>query len=107
MVTISKECLKSIGVTGLVQNQRININGYIRSIPFTTSRGTTKRTIAIIPDELKLYKEDSLPDVCIVLLTAHVDSNVRHRTNVSEFDLRTHVNLRFVFYFHFLRHHFT
>lgn len=95
LVTISKECLKSIGLTGLVKNQRLNINGYIRSIPFTTSLGTTKRAIAILPDELKIYKEDTLPDICIVLLTAYVDTNVKHKTNISEFDLRTHVNIRY------------
>lgn len=96
MLTLPKKILKSNGIENVVKNQKLNISGLIRSIPFTTSEGETKQFVTIIPNELKFYKDEkeALPDICVVLLTAYIDTDIWHDKNASGFNLRTHVPMR-------------
>lgn len=98
MLTLPKRLLESTGINGLERGQRLNINGYVRSIPFTTSHGKTRRAISIIPHNIELYTDeaDSQQDVCIAMLTAHIESPIWHQNNLTMFNLRTHVPIRWV-----------
>lgn len=96
MITLSKRILDSTGIEGLKRGQRLNINGYVRSIPFTTSNGRTRRAISIIPHNIELYNDGEGPpqDVCVVMLTAHIESPIWYQDNLTMFSLRTHVPVR-------------
>lgn len=98
MLTLPKRVLESTGINGLERGQRLNINGYVRSIPFTTSHGKTRRAISIIPHNIELCNDETEPqqDVCIAMLTAHIESPIWHQNNLTMFNLRTHVPVRLV-----------
>lgn len=97
MVTIPKKVFESTGMDSIKKGQKVNINGYVRSIPFKTSHDKTRRAISIIPHEIQLYtdRDDPMEDVCIVLLQAHIESLIWHFDNLTAFKLRTHVAVRY------------
>lgn len=97
MLTLSKNLLESNNISSLARGQKLNINGYIRSLPFTTSLNKMRRAIAIIPYDIKLYKndEESPQDVCIVMMTAHIESPIWHQNDLAMFNLRTHVPVKY------------
>ncbi|XP_055320108.1 uncharacterized protein LOC129577329 [Sitodiplosis mosellana] len=96
MVTFPKRLLETTGITGLERGQKFNINGYVRSIPFKTSHGKMRRAISIMPHSIELYNDEaeSVQDMCIVMLTAHIESPIWHQENLTMFSLRTHVPVR-------------
>lgn len=96
MLTLPKRILESTGINGLQRGQRLNVNGYVRSIPFTTSHGKMRRAISIIPHELGLCNDGdgTAQDMCIVMITAHIESPIWHQDNLTMFSLRTHVPVR-------------
>lgn len=56
-----------------------------------------RRAIAIVPNEIKTYKTDEeqpSEDVCIVMMTAYIESPIYERKNATMFNLRTHVLIR-------------
>lgn len=97
MVTIPKKVQKSNGLNLLMRNQRFNINGYIRSIPFVTSKRKTRRAVSIVPHDIELYKVDGdgpIEDVCIVMMTAQIESRIHNESKWMAFTLKTHTPSR-------------
>lgn len=96
MINIPPKVQKICGISSLSRGQKFNINGYIRSIPFKTSMGKTRQAIAIIPHDIDVYEsgEEVPQDVCIVMMTAIIESKIFNHGNIVTFHLRTHVPLR-------------
>lgn len=88
--------LESTGIDGLKRGQRLNVNGYIRSIPFKTSNGKARHAISIIAQNIELYndKDEPAQDICIVMLTAYIVSPIWYQENLTLFSLQTHVPVR-------------
>lgn len=88
--------LESTGIDGLKRGQRLNVNGYIRSIPFKTSNDKSRQAISIIPQDIELYNDEEKPvqDMCIVMLTAYIVSPIWYQENLTLFSLQTHVPVR-------------
>lgn len=96
MINIPPKVQKLCGVESLARGQSFNINGYVRSIPFEIASGKTRRAIAIIPYEIEVYENglESNQDVCIVMMTAFIESKIFNQRNIMSFHLRTHVPVR-------------
>lgn len=96
MVIVPVKIQEAIGVPAIKRGQRLNINGYLRSIPFTDFNSKQRRAICIFAREIEIYPNDyDLPtDICIVMLTAHIESPIWQRNNQSIFNLRTHIAIR-------------
>lgn len=86
---------KTSGIRSLVKGQRINVNGYIRSIKFKISPDKIRSAIAIIPYDIKILSNDDLyQDICFVIMTAHIESKIWDDGKHMSFSLRTHVPFR-------------
>lgn len=99
MLRLSKELLESNNISKISRGQKLNVNGYVRSISFTTELGKTRRKVSITPHDLKIYRDNDEPpqDTCIVMMTAHIESPIWHQNDLAMFDLRTHVATRYGF----------
>lgn len=96
MVNIPQKVQKLCGIESLARGQKFNINGYVRSIPFTTFNGKTRKAIAVIPHDIEIYKsgEEPVQDICVVMMTASIESRIFNHGNIMAFNLRTHVPVR-------------
>lgn len=96
MINIPSKVQQLCGISSLKRGQKFNINGYVRSIPFKTPEAKTRRAIAIIPHDIELYEsgEETAQDVCIVMMTAFIESKILTHGRIVTFNLRTHVPAR-------------
>lgn len=95
ILTIKPKVQKTSGIKSLAKGQRINVNGYIRSIKFKISSDKTRSAIAIIPYDIQMMRaDDPLPDICFVIMTAHIESRIWDDGRHMSFSLRTHIPFR-------------
>lgn len=95
MLTIKPKVQKASGLTTLKKGQRINVDGYIRSINFKITPVKSRTAIAIVPYDIKLMcDDDPLQDVCIVMMTAYIESEIKGDGKHISFSLRTHIPLK-------------
>lgn len=93
---LSQRFLHTNGIKSLKRGQAFNVNGYVRSIPFETSHGKIRNAISIVPHDMRLYEDAERPDqdVCIVMLTARIESRIWKTNALQMFNLKTHIPVR-------------
>lgn len=85
-----------LNIDSIKEKQRININGYIRSIPFITLNGKHRQAIFIAPQEITLCDSTDDNDICIVLMTASIETPIWCQQIICMFNLKTHVHVRYL-----------
>lgn len=95
MLTIKPKVQRTSGLTSLMKGQRVNVNGYIRSLNFKISSNQTRTAIAIVPYDINLMSDDDpLQDNCIVMIAAYIESKIKDDGTCISFSLRTHMPLK-------------
>lgn len=94
ILTIKPKVLETSGLKSLKKGNRINVNGYVRSIQFEIGSGAKRGSITIIPYNITMDAENYVQDMCIVMMTAYIESKIWDSGKFMSFSLRTHIPIR-------------
>lgn len=97
-VILPRHCLERSSVTDIKDGDRINVNGYLTTQAYQNYKDRPWFGIGIESTELKRCptEHDLFRDVCIVLLTAHIQSHIMMARSNTTFILATNTTFKYV-----------